>query len=802
MAMRRVALLLTLVLLLPACEEELPPPLPSAAPAQLVGDLTPAEQALLEKAEPYKNFPTEDDLPVPRDGWTTLELDGDKIDVFRDEFGVPHIFAPSTDAAFRAQGYVIAEDRCVQMMSLRESVSGLRSARKGPDGLGNDHSYRQMGYTEEERRGFLEALQPRHRHILNEYLRGVNLFLQKYVPLMPLVDETEQAAGIVRYMTSPGDVFGGQQLEFFRLLSIIEFLRGEEFMLKMLDDCLPRDVPNSPTTDHSCNGRTRIEDTQSLSRPLRFKPAEVAKIYQDHFDLVNLLKKEDQYVKLGSQSWAVSAERSASGNAMLFSGPMIGFAAPSPGALVHITAPGYHVSGLCFVGTPGIVMGHNDHVAWGITSGMVVETDIFFEETNPENPLQYRYNGQWKDMQVLDLPVPVRQDDGTLKIERYQTHRTVHGPVIHSVPYNNRVYTRNSAFRGHEIESFTAILDMNFASNLEDFEEAVKSNWTSQNFTAADVNGNIGFWLAGRIPIRHPEQDPRLPTPGTGEYDWRGFTVASELVRCVNPKEGWLGNFNNKPSIKTPGWWPEVMWGHRIHEVLRNNNPIDWDTFVGINKLNGEHFFPAPFMKPYLVSLIRDRAQGDERLLKAADMLEQWPDNDIPGEPCVLIFNEWMMDTMMELLTPDFKGIVKRDKSIENLQLFGLLTFRILCPDMSGVKLKGDYLHGRSKDDIAYRCLTQVLERLTAEHGPDMSKWPYTAPEMKMGDLPPFPNRNCGGFWMCTELGKRVRAMDLLVPGQTGHRKSPHWCDQRPLFDAWQLKPTRFNLDEFEFPKQ
>ena len=795
-------LLLTLALFLPACEETPPPP-PPVPPAEPARDLTPAEQALLEKVDPYKNFPTEDILPVPQDGWTTLELDGDKIDVFRDEFGVPHIFAPSIDAAFRAQGYVITEDRCIQLLSLRESVAGLCAARIGPSGLGNDHSVRQTGYTEEERQAFLDALEPRHRRILTEYLRGVNLFLQKYVPLMPPTEETEQAAGIIRYMAAPGDVFGGQQFDLYRMLSLVEFLRGKEFMYNMLDDCLPRDVPNSPTTDHSCNNQgVRVEDTESLSRPLHFEPADVAKIYKDHADLISLLKKNGEFVKLGSQSWAVSAERSASGKAMFFSGPLIGFGTPSPGTLIHMMAPGLNISGLCYVGSPGINMGHNEHVAWGITSGMVVETDIFCEELNPENSLQYRYNGEWKDMQVLEIPIPVRQPDGTLKINLYEVHRTVHGPVIYRVPYNNRAYTRNSTFCGHEIESFMALLDMNFARNLQDFEQAVNKIWPSLNFTAADTGGNIGYWLAGRIPIRHPEQDPRLPTPGTGEYDWRGFTVASELVRCVNPKEGWLGNFNNKPSIKTPGWWPEMMWGHRIHETLRNNNPIDWDTFVGINKLNGEHYYPGPFFKPYLISLIRERGKDDARSLQVARMLEEWPDNNVPDQPCVLIFDEWILDTMVELFTPDFKGIVKRDTSIGNLQLFGLLMFRILRPDKSGIKLKGDYLHGRDKDEIAYRCFVQVLDRLAAAHGPDMTKWPYKPADMGMGDLPPFPWRNCGGFWMCTELGNPVHAMDLIMSGQSAHRKSTHWCDQRPLFDAWQLKPTRFNREEFEFPKQ
>jgi len=789
-----VAFLLISVVFLPACDESLPAP--SDPPAKPATDLTPAELELLEAAEPLKNMPAEADLPVPPDGWRTIELDGDEIEVFRDEFGVPHVFAPSVEAAFRAQGYVITEDRTIQLLEARESVSGWRSARVGPGGLGHDRGVRIRGYTEDEYQAFWDALPPCHRELMSDYLRGVNLYIERHVPEMPPVNVMDFMAGVVRYMRSPGDVFGGQQFEMRKLLSLVKFLRGEEFMYNMLDDCLPLDVPNSPTTDHSCNGKTRIENVESISRPLRYQPEDLAEIYKNHSDFIKLLQSEGQFTKWGSQAWAVSAERSTSGKAMLFSGPMLGFHTPPQGALIHLSAPGFHVAGLCFTGSPGIVMGHNEHVAWGITSGMVVQTDMFVETINPDNSLQYWYNGQWKDMEVFEWPIPVRQPDGSLTVERFQTQRTVHGPIVHRVPYNNIAYARNSSFLGKEVDSFRTLLDMNFAHNLGDIEEAIRHCWTSQNFIAADRAGNIGYWLGGRIPIRHPGQDPRLPAPGTGEYDWRGYTVASDLVRCVNPKQGWLGNFNNKPSIKTPGWWPELMWGHQIHKMLRENNPIDWDTFVDINRVNGEHYFAGPFMKPYLLKLLKERGGDDARVMRAARMLEAWPDNNVPGQSAVLIFQEWMLDTMMELLTPDFKGLVSRDMSINNMQIFGLLTFRILCPDRAGFALKNDYLHGRDKDEIAYRCFLQTLDRLEKKHGPDMDAWPYQPEEMKMGELDPFPARNCGVFWMCTELAEKVRAMDLIIPGQSGHHQSPHFKDQRPLFDDWQLKSAYFYRED------
>ena len=748
--------------------------------------LSDEDRAIIEAAEAYQQWPDEKDLPLPPQGWYTLDIDGETLEVFRDDYGIPHVFAPSIETAFAGQGYVITEDRCLQLLSSREAVRGRRAAKEGPGALHHDIDARVRCYPENELQAMLDDLRPDQRTYLDAYLAGVNAYLRRYAPKVPPLSALDLTAGTVYYMRKVGDG-GGDEHHIYKLLALVKFLCGREFMWNMVNDCLPLDVPNAPTTDHSCR-RLQHAAVPAPAPPLNFDPAEMLVVLDQQQRALDFAEKDGQFTKWGSQVWTVRPERSATGHAMLFASPMMNFVVPARAAQVHLVAPGLDVAGACYIGIPGVVIGYNDRLAWGSTSGLLNQTDMFVERINPDNPEQYWHNGQWKDMQRVDTPIPVRQDDGSYKLNPCGIVRTVHGPVVHRFPYNHRAYVRSTAHARSELASFCAFIDMNLAQNLDDFERAVRQVCTSHNFFAADVDGNIGYWLSGRLPKRHPDQDPRFPTPGTGEYDWQGLTNATDPVHSVNPPEGWFGNFNSKPSVKVPGWWPEEIWGYRITETLERENPIDWDTFVGINKANGEHHWCGPFFKGYLVRILRERVADHPEIEPALRVIEAWPSKDVPDCPAVLLFNEWLKEIIFELLSPDLGLFVERSLSLGNLQLFGPVTFRVFQPDRSGVKIANDYLHGRDKDELAFECFQHVLTTLTEEHGPAIEQWPYTPSAMSMGELDPFPTRCCGTYWMAVDLGPTIRAADMLVPGQSGLHKSPHFQDQRPLFDEWKLK--------------
>jgi len=770
----------------------------------------PAEEraAVPESAHRLAHWPAEKDVPVPPEGWYTVELGGEAIDIFRDEYGVPHVYAQTIEGAFRGQGYVQMEDRTVQILESLAEVRGISASYKGPDGIWHDKHIRTRGYTEEECRRMVEGLRPDLRAYLEAFIEGTNAYLAKVAPGFTPIQAHEMAAGAAYHMAKAGD-WGGEEMNVYQLASMAKLFRGPEFMCQVINDAIPQDVPCSPTTDHSHRHAPQTE-ARPAPIPRDFDPDVMVAILEDEAVERRYAHENGLMTTWGSFSWIVSPKRSTTGNTMLFGAPMVHFQTPSWCAMVHLNAPGFNVAGMACHGAPGILIGHNERVAWATTSSLLNATDFFEETLNFEDQYQYWHDGAWHDMEVIDWPIQVLGDDGVLREEPHTVYRTIHGPVVQWDLATHKAYTRATPFRHLELESMMAFVDINMATNLGDIENAVRQVATTHNFFAADVDGNIGYWVSGRFPIRATGYDDRLPTPGTGEYDWRGFRNATDEVACVNPPEGWFANWNNKPSVKTPGWFPEGTWGVKIFEALEANEEVDWEEFLAIIQANGEHNFLATYFKPYLVETLRARPDLSPEHRAALELLEQWPDKDVMGSAGALLFNEWMAELIVQLFAPDFGLLVSRDMGLDNLRLFATLAFRVLMPERRCYDLQGEYLHGRDPHEVAYQAFSATYDRLVEEHGADIQQWAYDRGVWKFGsaedrpegeELPgdealTVPQRNVGTYWMAVELGNPIKAFDVLAPGQCGHPDSPHLVDQVALFREFKMKPMKFYRED------
>jgi len=269
--------------------------------------------------------------------------------------------------------------------------------------------------------------------------------------------------------------------------------------------------------------------------------------------------------KFGSYAWVVSPQRSASGNALLLGGPQMGFATPQIAHEIHLMAPGLNVVGMGFAGIPGVLIGHNERLAWTTTSGLGDAIDVFAERLHPEDKHRYLHNGKWREMECSREVIAVKGAEPVT----YETWRTLHGPVVEWDEGAGVAYTWCATFAGRELETLVAILDFGRAQDVEAFRQAARNVTTSHNFLCATVEGDIGFWYCGRYPKRAPPADHRLPVPGTGEYDWQGMWAFEEQPQVVNPSQGFLANWNNKPAI----WWDcsdTPAWGavHRVQEIV------------------------------------------------------------------------------------------------------------------------------------------------------------------------------------------------------------------------------------------
>lgn len=729
-------------------------------------------------------------LPVPPKGWYTIHLDGNAIRVFRDRYGVPHVFAPTIPLAFRAQGYVIMEDRFLQALKNREGARGLRAEVDGARAVNFDRQMRLTGYTDKELQAQVDALRPDLRSYIEAYTAGINDYMRKYAPKVKPWRTIDSAAMAVSLVSRFGDG-GGEELQVLNLLQAVKALKGQAVMNQMLHDVFPIDVSTAPTTDHS--EEEKQAEQKTALRHAEFDAGKLASALAEEEDARAYARAHGLFSGWGSDAWVVSPKRSASGHALLFGGPMMGWGTPSVVACVQLVAPGLNVIGMCFPGVPGVLIGHNASLAWTTTSGGMNQTDIFVEKLNPKNPHQYMHNGKWVNMQAYSMPISVRQKNGTETVEPFTQYRTVHGPVFKWDLAKNTAYSRASTQRNTETESLMAFLDFDRAHTFKEFETAVRHVHSSHNFFAADLKGNIGYWLAGRFPVLPKECDPRLPKSGTGADDWTGQIVATDLVHCVNPKEGWFGNWNNKPSIKTPCSVPEIFWGIKILDMLKANNAVTWDYLLKINRENGEADFLARYFKPYLLSVLKDHSKApDDRLSKAVALLQQWPDKEVNGDAGALLFNEWFLNMMTDLLRPDFGPVVRRSLNSVNLWLFGALTYRVLFPEKSGVKLEGDYLHGRDPKQLAFQAFKEALNTLEKKFGTDMKAWPYKRKPIKFGNLGTAAGRSMGTYCMGVELSSPMRAVDLNAPGQCALPASPHYSDQLPLLRDWKYRDMVF----------
>lgn len=758
------------------------------------------ETAMNEAAAAFSGYaavPDVEDLPLPPEGWYAVDLGGTSVDVFRDGFGVPHVFAPTIEAAFRAQGYVIMEDRFLQALRNRAAARGLTALSNGEEGLRHDRELRLHFFTDDELDSMVAELRPDLRGCLEAYVAGVNDYMSRYAPDVPAWDLRDSAAYMVYLVSMFGDG-GEEELQVFQILEALKMLKGEEFMQQIMHDALPRDVPNAPTTDHSAERQAAAAST-ALNHA-DYNPAVLLAALEHQQSAKDYAESIGMPTGWGSNAWVVTPERSASGKAMLFGGPMMGWGVPQIAVEVHLNAPGFNVIGMCFPGTPGVQIGHNDRIAWTTTSGGMNQTDYFVEVLNPDNPHQYQHNGEWKDMESHDMAIPVRRDDGSIDIEPFTQYRTLHGPVVQWDESNNKAYARASTHRGHEVSSFMGFIDYDKASTLEEFEAAVRSVASTHNFFAADVDGNIGYWLAGRFPVRHPDQDPRLPTPGTGEYDWQGVEVITDKVRSINAPEGWYANWNNKPSAETPGWFPEMFWGVSIITTLEGNDSITWDEFVAINKTNGEHNFLAHYFKPYLLEVVAAKGADNPRVTQVEQILADWPDQNIEGAAGALIFDSWMKNLLVALFEEDFAPLITPSLEGEGVRIFAPLAYRVLFPEKTEIELTGDYLRGRDKDEVAFDAFMAALDELTQEHGENTAAWPYEPGVIEFDGVGEASSRNVGTYCMAAELDTPIRSVNVLPPGQSMLPKSEHYADQVPVFAQWQYKEMKHLPEEFERP--
>ncbi|GLC89434.1 penicillin acylase family protein [Lysinibacillus piscis] len=719
------------------------------------------------------------------DGELALNMLEQDVTVTRDDKGVPHIFAKSDADLYRAQGYVQAQDRLFQMDLARRQASGRLSEIIGEATIKTDKNFRTFSLRDAAEKS-LSAYDDETRQVLEWYAEGVNAFIEQAkanntlsYEFTLLGYEPEEwtvidSLTIGKYMAY--DLGGHWNTLAFRHWALQNF--GEE-KAKELFIKYP-------------------ENAASIIAANKENPVAV----EGQFD-ADLLPNEFN----GSNNWVVAGSKTKNGTPILADDPHLGLSTPSIWYQMHLQSPEQNVSGVIFAGIPGIILGHNDEIAWGVTNVGPDVQDLYIEIPNPENPTQFRYDGKWEDAEVRNEPIKVK-DGETVD---FQVLVTRHGPIMTDLAFTDTEPSAQFSMQWTALQStaeLRAVLGFNKATSWTEFEKALEDfKAPAQNFVFASKDGTIAYKANGQIPIRK-QGDGQLPVPGdSSEYGWEGFIPWNELPTVVNPKEGFIATANNEVigdeyPYHITDFWAQSYRFDRIKEVLEANDSITVEDMMQL-QMDQHNLYAQEFLPDLIQSIKAQDADG--KYTDVVKLLEDWDMVDAKEAGAPLVFHVLMVK-LQEVL---FKEQMPED-------MYKLMDGKFNITDQL---LRTAYAGGKSVwleeqggvDATVYKAFELTIAQIEEQFGKKVAKWQWgdfhqLTFDHSLGSASPIlaayfnakkvpiggskvtvqaaandldGNVDHGASWrFVVDVGDLSSAYHIVGPGQSGHVKSTWYQDQ------------------------
>ena len=743
-----------------------------------------------------KSFPvTDGEIKVPG-----LEKE---VTVRRDEFGVPHIFAANDHDLFFTQGYTHAQDRLWQMDVARRAGEGRLSEVFGSSTLKFDKLFRTVGMMRIAEKLELN-IHPESRAILQAYSDGVNAFIASHRGKYPIEFD------MLNY--APEEWKPVHSLLIARLMAwelniswYVDLVLGD--LYKTLGEEKAREIfPTYP------------ENTPVIV-PKEYR----AGLLSD--DLLSLIDVDQEFrqafgvtgTHIGSNAWAIGPEKSATGKAMLANDPHLGFSAPSKWYEIHLDGGDYNVAGVSLAGTPLVVIGHNPHIAWGLTNVMADDADFYLEMTNSAG--EYLFRDVWTPLTVVQDTIVVK-DSSSVILTVKSSH---HGPIINDVNSVGSVTKDvlvSMRWTGQDVsDELYALLQINKAKNWDEFKSGVAEfTVPGQNFVYADDDGNIGYLAGVRLPIRSA-QNPTLPMPGwTGQYDWNGFVPFDRLPSLFNPPQHFIATANNKLTDAPFPYHISNLWEppsriQRLDELLRKQEKLSADDVQGMQRDYYSYF--AKEMTPYILRAYDSAAVTDTDVQTALRYFRNWhfqlTKDDVPTALFHVFFTHVLRNIFLNKMG---ESLFQKYIFIANIPYRTVPTlFRNPASswfdDPSTERVE-------TRDDVIRKSLEEAIQELKTALGAEMKTWqwgllhtvtfrhPFGAqpPLGAVFNIGPFPiggsgtTLNNGEYYLAdpykVTLGPSTRqivdfsnlddARSIIPTGESGQPMNDHYSDQTPLW--------------------
>ncbi|NMO13492.1 penicillin acylase family protein [Pyxidicoccus fallax] len=746
----------------------------------------------------------------------TLQLQGlhGPVEVLRDTWGVPHIFARDEHDLFFAQGYVQAQDRLWQIEFGRLVGNGLLASVLGPRLVPMDHLMRTLGLRRMAEQG-LSSVSPQAMDILEAYSAGVNARIANEplpleftilghspAPWKPV--DTLLRGNLLAMMLG-----GNYRLELLRARLVAE--AGEDVAALLLPSHAPQ-TPLIVPKEARLQGLRGVKSLEGL----------------DATDAV----LGDPNIVSGSNNWVVHGQRTASGKPLLANDVHIGLGMPAQFYETGLHGGRFDHVGFSLPGVPMLVIGHNGHASWGMSNLGPDTQDFYLEKLDdPKQPTRYEYQGAWHDLEIRREQFPVRGGPPAMTTIR----STRHGPLLNRAMSQLMADEAPLALRWAHTDCkplVDALLGLNLAKSWDEFRAAC-ALWESpgQNFVYADVKGNVGYQSTGKIPLRAAGHQGTVPVPGwTGEYEWQGYIPFEDLPASLNPPAGYAATANNKitsddyPYVIAHNWFPGYR-AKRITDLLAEGTK---HTVEDMRRIQSETYsIPAELMRPHLLAV----KPADDAQAQALKALAEWDLRFEVDSVGATIFQAWYIHVLRALLRHKLQPKLAQRYLESDYERHGSMHMPLVIELMG----KPDDAwwddpatpERETRDDILRRTLGEALRWLGEHHGQDPKGWAWgnvhtvTYQHMTLGGpASPGPLRRLANtrtlpargdnysvdgasfLWhqpfkvvhgtalrMIVDLGDLSKSVAIHAPGQSEHLYHPHRDDLLELNSQVRYHP-------------
>lgn len=733
------------------------------------------------------------------------------VEIFFDDYGIPHIYASNTEDMYMAFGYQHAQERLWQMELLRRLAPGRLSEVFGERKEVQDadkffrtlsiHPYSVASAAALRKQGDSDLLKA-----AEAYLAGVNAFIETgYTPIEYTLTGLEKTPFVLEDIFN---VVGYMSFSFASAQRIDPFITaaysklGDEYM----NDLSIQIDPNTELIKSHPNWEAYEQLSAKATEVIESLPVPAW---------------------IGSNSWVIAPEKSATGKVLFANDPHIGFASPSVWYEAHLNTPDYEVYGYFVAGMPFAFLAHNQQAAMGLTMFENDDIDFFLEEVNPTNTSQYKHDGEWKSFKTRTETIKVK---GAEDIS-YEVRESVHGPVMNGVLESLDSLAPISmwwVYTQLPNQMLEVAYEFNHLKTLDDARTAAsKIHAAGLNVMYGDAEGNVAWWASAKLPIRPDSMNPMLIRPGTGEYDPIGWLPFSANPQAENPYWHYVYSANNQPDSTNgsllPGYYLPEDRGWRIVDMIEEADKID---LAKMEAMLTDDYNPATMemLKPLLAEM--EYETGVER--EAWKALNDWTGGHETNEVAPAIYQAFIYrvmyfataDELGDDMFFDFVATTNYNTSMPKL-----------CGNANSVWWDDvETEQKETRKDIVSRAFVSAVKGLQEQFGDDVNQWnwgkmhqlehehplgsvatlrpyfnvgPFEAPSSvesvnNMGFRMDGDNRYSVTFGPSTrrivDFSNLDNSRSILPTGNSGNFLSPHYDDQAEMYIRGEFRPMLIDI--------